>query len=419
MTELERRTQSVARGVATAHPIFAARASGVQLWDTHGKEYLDFTSGIGVMNVGHSHPRVIRAVQEQLQRFTHTCFTVVMYEPYVELAAKVSALVGGGEPYQTMFLSTGVEAVENAVKIARAYTRRPGVVAFTGGFHGRTLLGLTLTASSSGYRQNFGPFAPEVYHIPFPYEYRGGSTEKSLDALTEFFETSVPADQIAAVIVEPQLGEGGFVPAPMAFLQGLRRITRDRGILLIADEIQTGFGRTGKMFAFEHSGIDPDLVTVAKSLAAGLPIAAVAGKAPIMDAPAPGGLGGTYAGNPLACAAGLAVIEIFEEEGLVERAVGLGDQLRAGLRELQQRRPQIGDVRGLGAMLAIELVKDGLSPDGGLAQRVVDGARERGLLLLKCGPFKNVVRFLPPLVTSTDEVERAVAILESSFQHAV
>ena len=413
---LDQRKQSVPRGVAFAHPIFASHAEGARLWDVEGKEYLDFTSGIGVMNVGHSHPRVIQAVQEQLQRYTHTCFTVVMYEPYVELASEVSALVGRGEPYQTVFLSTGVEAVENAVKIARAYTKRPGVVAFTGGFHGRTLLGLTLTASSSGYRQNFGPFAPEVYHLPFPYEYRGGSTEKSLDALTELFETSVPADQIAAVIVEPQLGEGGFVPAPVPFLQGLRRITRERGILLIADEIQTGFGRTGKMFAFEHSGIDPDLVTVAKSLAAGLPLSAVAGKAAIMDAPAPGGLGGTYAGNPLACAAGLAVLEVFEEEGLVERAVQLGGQLRAGLLELQQRWPQVGDVRGLGAMLAIELVKDGRSPDGALAQRVVDSARERGLLLLKCGPFKNVVRFLPPLVTSPDEVDRALAILESSFQ---
>jgi 4-aminobutyrate aminotransferase/(S)-3-amino-2-methylpropionate transaminase len=419
---LHRRQQFVPRGVASTHPIFASRAESARLWDVEGKEYLDFTSGIGVMNVGHQHPRVIRAVQEQLQRFTHTCFPVVMYEPYVELAAKVSALVGGGEPYQTILLSTGAEAVENAVKIARAYTRRPGVVAFTGGFHGRTLLGLTLTTSSSGYRQNFGPFAPEVYHIPFPYEYRGGSSQKSLDALTELFETTAPADRIAAVIVEPQLGEGGFVPAPLPFLRELRRITHERGILLVVDEIQTGFGRTGRMFAYEHYGIEPDLVTLAKSLAAGLPLAAVAGKTAMMDAPAPGGLGGTYAGNPLACAAGLAVLEVFAEEGLVKRAAGLGNQLREELWRLQQKWPQqIGDVRGLGAMLAVELVKDcdSRSPDAALAQRVVDDARERGLLLLKCGPSKNVVRFLPPLVTSAEEVGSALAILEASFEQAV
>jgi 4-aminobutyrate aminotransferase/(S)-3-amino-2-methylpropionate transaminase len=399
---LESRKQSVPRGVASAHPIFASRAEGARLWDVDGKEYLDFTSGIGVMNVGHSHPSVIRAVQDQLQRFTHTCFPVVMYEPYLELAAKLNSLVGGGEPYQTIFLSTGVEAIENA-----------------GGFHGRTLLGLTLTASSSGYRQNFGPFAPEVYHVPFPYEYRGGTSQQSLDALTELFETTVPADRIAAVIVEPQLGEGGFVPAPLPFLQELRRIARERGILLVVDEIQSGFGRTGKMFAYEHYGIDPDLVTLAKSLAAGLPLAAVAGKAAVMDAPAPGGLGGTYAGNPLACAAGLAVLEVFKEERLVERAVGLGGQLREGLLGLQEKWPQIGDVRGLGAMLAVELVKDGRSPDAALAQRVLDHARERGLLLLKCGPSKNVVRFLPPLVTPASEVESALAILEASFEQAV
>jgi 4-aminobutyrate aminotransferase/(S)-3-amino-2-methylpropionate transaminase len=418
---LDQRRQFVPRGVPCTHPIFASRAEGSRLWDVDGKQYLDFTGGIGVMNVGHGHPRVIRAVEEQLHRFTHTCFPVVMYEPYVELAARLSALVGGGEPYQTFFVSTGVEAVENAVKIARSYTRRPGVVAFTGGFHGRTLLGLTLTTSSSGYRQDFGPFAPEVYHVPFPYEYRGGTAQKSLGALTELFETTVPADRIAAVIVEPQQGEGGFVPAPLAFLQGLRRITRERGILLVVDEIQSGFGRTGKMFAFEHYGIDPDLVTLAKSLAAGLPLAAVVGKAAMMDAPAPGGLSGTYAGNPLACAAGLAVLEVFEEEGLVERAVRLGGQLREGLQGLQKRWPQIGDVRGLGAMLAMELVKDGdsRSPDGTLAQRVVDNARERGLLLLKCGPSKNVVRFLPPLVTSVEDVDTALAILEAALGHSV
>lgn len=417
---IDQRRQSVPRGVASTHPIFAQRAEGSRLWDTDGREYLDFTSGIGVMNVGHAHPRVVRAVEEQLHRFSHTCFPVVMYEPYVELASRLNTLVGGAEPHQTVFLTTGVEAVENAIKIARSYTNRPGIVAFAGGFHGRTLLGLTLTASSSNYRQNFGPFASDVHHIPFPYEYRGGTAQKSLDALAELFETTVPADRIAAVLVEPQLGEGGFVPAPLDFLQGLRRITRERGILLVLDEIQTGFGRTGKMFGYQHAGIDPDLVTLAKSLAAGLPLSAVTGRADVMTAPAPGGLGGTYGGNPLACAAGLAVLEIFEKEGLVERAVQLGDHLRAGLRKLQERWPQIGDVRGLGAMLAIELVKDrdSKSPDGALAQRVLDNARSRGLLAIKCGPFKNVVRFLPPLVTSPGEIERALEILAGAFEAA-
>jgi 4-aminobutyrate aminotransferase/(S)-3-amino-2-methylpropionate transaminase len=417
---IERRRQFVPRGVAYSHPVFASRAEGARLWDVEGKEYLDFTSGISVMNVGHQHPRVIRAVEEQLHRFTHTCFQVAMYEPYLELAEKVSTLVGAGEAYQTIFLTTGAEAVENAIKIARAYTNRPAIVAFTGGFHGRTLLGLTLTASNSAYRQNFGPFAPEVYHIPFPYEYRGVTSQRSLDALMEFFETTMPADRVAAVIVEPQLGEGGFVPAPIPFLQELRRITRERGILLVADEIQTGFGRTGRMFAYEHYGIDPDLVTLAKSLAAGLPLAAVAGKTAVMGAPAPGGLGGTYAGNPLACAAGLAVLEVFAKEHLLERAVHLGSHLREGLEQLQKQWPQIGDVRGLGAMLAVELVKEGdhRQPDSALAQRVLDHARERGLLLLKCGPWKNVIRFLPPLITSDQGAERALAILGESLEAA-
>ncbi|HLK66461.1 MAG TPA: 4-aminobutyrate--2-oxoglutarate transaminase [Bryobacteraceae bacterium] len=418
---LDQRRQSVPRGVPNTHAIFASRAEGARIWDVDGREYLDFTSGIGVMNVGHSHPRVIRAVEEQLRHFTHTCFPVVMYEPYVELAEKLSALVGSAGEYQTLFVTTGVEAIENAVKIARAYTKRPAIVAFTGGFHGRTLLGLTLTASSTGYRQNFGPFAPEVYHIPFPYEYRGGTTQRSLDALSELFDTTVPAENIAAVIIEPQLGEGGFVPAPLDFLRELRRITRERGILLIADEIQTGFGRTGKMFAFQHAGIDPDLVAMAKSLAAGLPLSAVAGRKEVMDAPAPGGLGGTYGGNPLACAAGLAVLSIFEEERLVERAARLGGQLREGLLKLQTRWPQIGDVRGLGAMLAIELVRDrdARTPDAALTQKILDRGRELGLLLLKCGPLKNVVRFLPPLITSLEEAQRALAILDKAFEQAV
>ena len=389
------------------------------MWDEDGKEYLDFASGISVLNVGHRHPRVVRAVQEQLERVMHTCFQVAMYEPYVELAARLSVLIAGatGAPHKTVLFTTGAEACENAVKIARAYTKRPSVIAFTGGFHGRTLLSLTMTTSSPSYRQNFGPFAPEVYHAPFPDEYRGWTTERALDGLQQLFTTHVVPGQVAAVIIEPQLGEGGFVPAPPEFLRRLRALTREHGIVLIVDEIQTGFGRTGKMFAYEHAAIEPDLVTLAKSLGGGLPLSAVVGEAKIMDAPLPGGLGGTYAGNPLACAAALAVLDVFEEERLVERGEQLGAQLREGLLRLRQRVPQIGDVRGLGCMLAIELVRDRETkePNADLAQQVVDRARDRGLLVLKCGPHKNVVRLLPPLVATADDIVRALEIVTASL----
>jgi 4-aminobutyrate aminotransferase/(S)-3-amino-2-methylpropionate transaminase len=413
------RERFVPRGLANTHPIFVARAEGVRVWDGDGKEYLDFASGISVLNVGHRHPRVVRAVQEQLQRVMHTCFQAAMYEPYVELAARLSTLVSGasGAPHKAVLFTTGAEACENAVKIARAHTRRSAVVAFAGGFHGRTLLSLSMTASSPSYRQNFGPFAPEVYHAPFPDEYRGWTAQTALDSLQELFATRVAASQVAALIIEPQLGEGGFVPAPAEFLRGLRALTRQHGIVLIADEIQTGFGRTGRMFAYEHAGIEPDLVAIAKSLAGGLPLSAVVGKAEIMDAPLPGGLGGTYAGNPLACAAALAVLDIFEEERLVERGGRLGGELREGLLALQTRVPQIGDVRGLGCMLAIELVKDRATkePDPELAQQVLDRARDGGLLLLKCGAHKNVVRLLPPLVASSEDASLALGILDRAF----
>jgi 4-aminobutyrate aminotransferase / (S)-3-amino-2-methylpropionate transaminase / 5-aminovalerate transaminase len=413
------RERFVPRAVANTHSIFVTRAEGARVWDDRGTEYLDFTSGISVLNVGHRHPRVVAAVRDQLERVMHTCFQVAMYEPYVELAARLSTLVGGasGAPHKTVLFTTGAEACENAIKIARAWTRRAGVVAFSGGFHGRTLLSLSMTASSPSYRQNFGPFAPEVYHAPFPDEYRGWTTAKSLEALEELFATQIAPSQIAAAIIEPQLGEGGFVPAPVEFLQKLRALTREHGIVLVVDEIQTGFGRTGRMFAYEHAGIDPDLVTVAKSLAGGLPLSAVVGKADIMDAPLPGGLGGTYAGNPLACAAALAVLDVFEDERIVERGERLGAELRAGLQRLQQRVPQIGDVRGLGCMLAIELVRDRATkePHADLAQQVIERARDGRLLLLKCGPHKNVVRFLPPLVATSDDVKRALEILDGVF----
>ena len=336
-----------------------------------------------------------------------------MYDQYVALAERLAALIGG-PPRKTLLVTTGAEATENAVKIARGFTKRQGVIAFTGAFHGRTLLALTMTASNPAYRQNFGPLAAEVYHSPFPYEYQGWTSARAVEALNELLATRIPPGQVAAIIIEPQLGEGGFVPAPPDFLRVLRDLTRRHGIVLILDEIQTGFGRTGRMFAYEHAGIEPDLVVMAKGLAGGLPLAAVVGTAEIMDAPAPGGLGGTYAGNALSCAAALAVLEIFEREDLVSRAAGIGRHLRSGLLELQQRVDAIGDVRGLGAMLAIELVTDRESraPDADLAQRVLDGARDRGLLLLKCGPHKNVVRFLPPLVATSADVAKAIAVVE-------
>jgi 4-aminobutyrate aminotransferase/(S)-3-amino-2-methylpropionate transaminase len=416
----EERARQVARGVATAHPIVVARAEGARLWDEQGNEYLDFVGGIGALNVGHNHPRVVRAVQAQIERLSHTCFQVALYAPYVHLAERLNRLVGGSRPCKALLLTTGVEAIENALKIARAYTNRPAIVAFTGGFHGRTLMGMTLTTTGHAYRQNFGPFAPEVHHAPFPDEYRGWTSERALQALDQLFASQVAPDRVAAVVIEPQLGEGGFVPAPVPFLRELRRRTGEHGIVLVVDEIQSGFGRTGRMFAFEHYGIEPDLVTLAKSLGGGLPLSAVVGRAEMMDAPEPGGLGGTYAGNPLACAAALAVLDVFEDEGLVQRGEQLGRQLRRGLLRLQERFAPIGDVRGWGAMLALELVKDraGREPDAGLTQRVVDGARERGLLLLKCGLAKNVIRVLVPLVATQEEIEQGLGILEAALESA-
>ena len=404
-----RRTSAIPRGLAITHPIAVARAEGARVWDTDGREYLDFAAGIGVLNVGHRHPAVVAAVADQLTRLTHMACQVAMYDAYVALAERLAALVGGPRR-KTLLVTTGAEATENAVKIARGFTNRQGVIAFTGAFHGRTMLALTMTASNPAYRQNFGPLAAEVYHSPFPYEYQGWTSARAVEALNELLATRIPPDQVAAIIIEPQLGEGGFVPAPPDFLRVLRDLTRRHGIVLILDEIQSGFGRTGRMFAYEHAGIEPDLVVMAKGLAGGLPLAAVVGTAEIMDAPAPGGLGGTYAGNALSCAAALAVLEIFEREHLVSRAAEIGRQLRCGLVELQQRVDAIGDVRGLGAMLAIELVtnRESRAPDAELAQRVLDRARDRGVLLLKCGPHKNVVRFLPPLIATDADVARAL-----------
>ncbi|OAS15600.1 4-aminobutyrate--2-oxoglutarate transaminase [Pseudomonas putida] len=411
------RTQHISNGIATAHPITVARAAGAYLWDDQGKKYLDFVGGIGVLNVGHNHPRVVEAVRKQLDTFSHICFQVAAYDQYIDLAAQLNQMVGGAEHYKSVFLTTGAEAVENAIKIARAHTNRPGVIAFRGGFHGRTLMGMSLTGMSQPYRQNFGPLAPDIYHTPYPNEYRGMSTEKALAALQEVFDTQIAADRVAAIIIEPVQGDGGFIAAPVEFMRALRKKTEELGIVLICDEIQTGFGRTGKLFGFQHSGIQPDLVTVAKSLAGGLPISGVVGRAELMDAPLPGGLGGTYGGNPLGCAAALEVIKIFESENLVERSRAIGEQLLAGFEVLESRFKSIGHERTIGAMAAVEFVTDRVSkePDAALAQRVIDAAREEGLLVIKCGVYRNVVRFICPLVISEQDVAEALGMFERAL----
>jgi 4-aminobutyrate aminotransferase/(S)-3-amino-2-methylpropionate transaminase len=417
---LRARQDNVPRGVGNTHPIFAARAQGAQLWDIDGNEYVDFAGGIGVMNIGHSHPRVLQAVQAQLERFTHTCFQVVMYDTYVRLAERLNQLAPGAFPKKTIFLTTGAEAVENAVKIARLATGRPGIISFTSSFHGRTLLGMSLTGKASGYKQNFGPFAPEVYHAPFPYAYRGWDSERALAALNDLFHTDITPDRVAGIIIEPVLGEGGFVPAPPEFLHALRRITEDHGIVFIADEIQSGFGRTGKLFAVEHSGVAPDLITIAKSMAGGIPLAGVIGRADLMDAPAPGGLGGTFAGNPLACAAGLAVLDIFEQEKILDRAQQVGEHLQSRLRAMQADLPVIGEVRGLGPMAAIELVRDPHTrePAPEVTDRVVALSRERGVLLIKAGLHGNVVRILAPLVIDDALLDHALDTLAGVIAEA-
>lgn len=414
---LRLRDQYVPRGIVTAHPLVIDRAQGSELWDVDGKRYLDFVGGIGVLNIGHNHPNVVKAVQAQLTKVSHACFQVVAYQPYIDLAKRLSQLIGGAQPYKAVLFTSGAEAVENAVKIARAHTQRSAVIAFRGGFHGRTLLGTTLTGMSQPYKQNFGPFAPEIFHTPYPNAYRGFSSDMALAALDELLATQVAAERVAAILIEPVQGDGGFLPAPVEFLQALRALTLKHGIVLILDEIQTGFGRTGKMFGFQHAGIEPDLVTVAKSLAGGLPLSGVVGRAEIMDAPLPGGLGGTYGGNALACAAALAVLDTFEQERLVERGQQLGARLRDGLLALQGRYPQIGDVRATGFMVAIELIKDDdqRSADADLTQRLIDQARVGGLLVIKCGVYRNVLRFLAPLVTTEAQIDEALQILSAAL----
>ncbi len=417
-TELaELRRRYIPRGITTGHPVVADHAKGAELWDIAGRRYIDFAGGIGVMNVGHGHPHVMKAVREQLDRVTHTSFQVVMDESYLRLAERLCELAPGEGPKKAIFLSTGAEAVENAVKIARAHTGRPAVISFHGGFHGRTLLALSLTGSVVPYKQNFGPYATEVYQVPFPYEYRGWSTEKALASLNELFESAVSPERVAAVIIEPVLGEGGFVPAPASFLRELRALTERHGILLIVDEIQSGFGRTGKFFAIEHSGVSPDLVTVAKSLAAGFPLSGVVGRAEVMDAPGPGGLGGTYGGNPVACAAGLAVLDVMRDERLPERAARIGSVVEERMRSWAAEHQIVGDVRVMGAMAGMELVRDRKTkvPADTETAQLLALARERGLILLRAGIHHNVIRTLMPLTIPDEQLDEGLDIIGSAL----
>jgi len=394
-----RRQQAVPRGVSNSLAVYADRALNAELWDVEGHRYIDFASGISVLNTGHVHPRVRDAIARQLDRFTHTCFQVTPYESYVALAEALNALVPIAAPRKTIFLSTGAEAVENAVKIARYHTRRSAVIAFAASFHGRTLACISLTGKVQPYKAGFGPMLPEIYHLPYPMPYHGITVEHALQALEQLFKADVDPSRVAAIIIEPVLGEGGFYAAPPELLRRLRALCDTHGIVLIADEIQSGFGRTGRMFAIEHAGVEPDLITIAKSVAGGVPLSAVIGKADIMDSPPPGGLGGTYAGSPLGCAAGLAVLDVIRDEQLLTRAQDIGRFMSSRLKGLQVRFPCVGEVRALGAMVAVELVKNGRAdaPDAELTRALVQAAGRRGLIILSCGMYSNVIRFLAPL----------------------
>ncbi len=415
-----RRVTAIPRGVGNSLAVYAARASNAQIWDVEGRRYIDFASGIAVLNTGHGHPDVKAAVATQLENLSHACFQVTPYESYVALAERLNALAPGPTPKKTLFLTTGAEAVENAIKIARYHTKRSAVIAFSGGFHGRTLACISLTGKVQPYKAGFGPMLPEVFHAPFPMAYHDISEAQSLAAIEQLFKADVDPARVAAIIVEPVLGEGGFYIASASFLRALRALCDQHGIVLIVDEIQTGFARTGRMFAVEHAGIEPDLMTIAKSIAGGVPLSAVIGKAEIMDAPAPGGLGGTYAGSPLACAAGLAVLDVMQRERLAERAQRLGSRLVERLRALQAQHDCIGDVRGLGAMVAMELVKqrDAARPDADLTRALVQAAGRRGLVLLSCGIYSNVIRFLAPLTIPDAELEEGLDILAAALAEA-
>ncbi|SDZ59031.1 4-aminobutyrate aminotransferase / (S)-3-amino-2-methylpropionate transaminase [Jannaschia faecimaris] len=420
---IARREAAVARGVASAAPIFADRAENAELWDVEGNRYIDFAGGIAVLNTGHRHPGVVAAAKAQEDRYTHTSFQVVPYEPYIALAEKLNALAPGDHPKKSLLVTTGAEAVENAVKIARAATGRPGVVAFTGGYHGRTLLTLGMTGKISPYKKDVGPFPSDIFRAPFPSLRDGITVQDALTGLQNLFLTDAQPERIAAIIIEPVLGEGGYTPVPFEMMQALREICDTHGILLIADEIQAGFGRTGTWFAIEHSGVVPDLITVAKSMAGGYPIAGVIGRADVMDAVIPGGLGGTYGGNPVACAAALAAIEAIEDEGLLARSTALGETFRARFAEIGARVApfRMWDIRGLGSMLAVEFVTDfdTAKPDAALTKAVIAHSLRRGLILLACGMHGNALRIMVPLTASDAIIDEGIAIFEAALADAL
>ena len=420
---IKRREAAVARGVASAAPIFAERAENAELWDVEGNRFIDFAGGIAVLNTGHRHPKVIAAAKAQEDHYTHTSFQVVPYEPYVALAEKLNALAPGDHAKKSLLVTTGAEAVENAVKIARAATGRPGVIAFTGGYHGRTLLTLGMTGKIAPYKKDVGPFPSDIFRAPFPSVRDGITVQDALTGLQNLFLTDAQPERIAAIIIEPVLGEGGYTPVPFEMMQALREICDTHGIMLISDEIQAGFGRTGTWFAIEHSGVVPDLITVAKSMAGGYPIAGVIGRADVMDAVIPGGLGGTYGGNPVACAAALAAIEAIEEEGLLARSTALGEHFRARFAEIGARVApfRMWDIRGLGAMLAVEFVTDfeTATPDAELTKSVVAHALTRGLILLACGMHGNALRIMVPLTASDALIDEGIAIFEQALAAAI
>ncbi|HKP18187.1 MAG TPA: 4-aminobutyrate--2-oxoglutarate transaminase [Gaiellaceae bacterium] len=418
---LARKERVIADPLVLTFPIVAAEAHGATLTDVDGNTFIDFTGGVGCLNVGHSHPKVVAAAREQLERFSHTDFTIVPYEPYVELAERLLERTPISGPTKAAFFNAGTEAVENAVKFARAYTKRPAVIAFEGGFHGRTLLSLSLTSKTHPYKAGLGPFSPEVYRVPFAHDYRGPDSRAALEALERTLVTQVAAETVAAIVIEPVQGEGGFLVAPQDFMAGVRRVCDDNGIVLVVDEVQTGFGRTGTLFAIEQYGLEADLITIAKSIGAGLPLSGVLGRAEIMDAPGPSAIGGTYVGNPVAQAAALAVLDVIDSEGLLERAAALGETMRARMETWRDRFDEVGDVRGLGAMLAVELVHDreSKSPAADLVAAVVENAFRNGLLLLSAGIYSNVMRVLVPLTIEDQQLDEALDAWEQALEAAL
>lgn len=416
----QRRARAVPRGVGSSTTVYAARAENAELWDVEGRRYVDFAGGIAVLNVGHRHPKVLAAVAKQLDAYTHTAFQVAPYEPYIEVAERLNALAPFAGEAKTILFTTGAEATENAVKIARAATGRPGVIAFAGGFHGRTLLASAMTGKVAPYKKGLGPFPPEVYHLPYPSETTGVSVWDTLKALSFLFAADLEPERVAAIIIEPIQGEGGVHVAPPEFFADLAGLCKSHGILLIADEVQTGFARTGRMFGIEHTGIEPDLLCVAKSLAGGFPLAGVIGRAEIMDAVEPGGLGGTYGGSPVACAAALAVLDVIAEEGLCARADAIGGRIRERIEGWKGRNAMVptGGLRGHGAMIAFDIVDRDGNPDGAEAKRVCARAQEAGLILLSCGQHGQAIRILVPLTASDAILDEGLAMLEQALTPA-